>query len=107
MIGPAAHLVVNVAASPIAAWFHHLFTRPVVEIDGSEHAARWGTTEIPLVSGGHRLNVYFRYRWQNNTRLAESSSDFAVGNGSRRVSVDVQLGSRNGSCFRIEAPVSD
>ncbi|WP_445528452.1 hypothetical protein [Streptomyces cyslabdanicus] len=107
MVDPSAHFVVTVQASPVAAWFHHLFTRPVIEIDGTEHAAKWGTTDIAVTSGVHHVSVYFRYRGQSRARLAEAGRDVPTGDGGRRMSVHARLGPRNGSSFRITAPGSE
>ncbi|WP_438290868.1 hypothetical protein [Streptomyces sp. HUAS TT7] len=95
---------VNVTPSLIAAWFHRLFTHPVVEIDGQEQAARWGTTEIAVSPGEHCISVFFRYRRQHHTRLAETTREFSTDTGVQRVDITARLGPRNGSRFRIETP---
>lgn len=41
-------VLVDIRPSLVALPFHRAFTRPVVEIDGVEWPARWGTTEIPV-----------------------------------------------------------
>lgn len=95
---------VNVTPSLIAAWFHRLFTHPVVEIDGQEQATRWGTTEITVAPGEHRMSVFFRYRRQHHTRLAETTREFSTDSDVRRVDITARLGPRNGSRFRIGTP---
>jgi hypothetical protein len=99
-------LSVTVKPSWSAAWFHHLLTRPVVEVDGREFPARWGTVDVPVGGGEHRVAVFFRYRWQQNARLAESSVEFSADAHARRVSLTARLGARNGSRFRMGAPIA-
>ncbi|MGW2816918.1 hypothetical protein [Streptomyces sp. NPDC001415] len=95
---------VNVTPSLIAAWFHRLFTHPVIEIDGQEQVGRWGTTEISVAPGEHHMSVFFRYRRQHHTRLAETTREFSTETGVRRVDITARLGPRNGSKFRIGPP---
>ncbi|MEV0276422.1 hypothetical protein AB0I22_08575 [Streptomyces sp. NPDC050610] len=95
---------IDVRPSPVAAWFHHLLTRPVIEVDGRECAAKWGAAKIPVRPGEHRLSVYFRYRGQKSARLAEAGADFAVDEASTGLHVAVRLGPRNGDRFRIDGP---
>ncbi|MFE9454229.1 hypothetical protein [Streptomyces sp. NPDC006739] len=105
MSSDGAVLSVTVKPSLSAAWFHHLLTRPVVEVDGREFPARWGSVEMPIGSGEHRVAVFFRYRWQQDARLAESSVEFSADAQARRVTLTARLGARNGSRFRIGAPL--
>ncbi|MFE9249935.1 hypothetical protein [Streptomyces sp. NPDC007088] len=100
--------VMTVKPSAFAAPFHHLLTRPVVEVDGLAYEGRWGTWEIPLslgsgAPGEHRVTVYFRYRTQRTARLGESWVDIAVAPTERRVRLTARLGPANGSTFRITA----
>ncbi|MEV0260081.1 hypothetical protein AB0I49_01875 [Streptomyces sp. NPDC050617] len=101
-----AVVIIDVRPSPVAAWFHHLLTSPVIEVDGREYPAKWGTAKVPVSPGEHRLTVYFRYRGQKRARLAEAGKDFAVDETSSAVDVAVRLGPRNGSRFRIGEPVA-
>ncbi|MYW01006.1 hypothetical protein GT354_22515 [Streptomyces sp. SID3343] len=96
--------MISVKPSPVAAWFHHLLTKPVIELDGTEHVAKWGKQEIPVPPGDHRISVYFRYRGQADARLAEASTQFITGQTSRRVEITAGLGPLNGSGFRIGEP---
>ncbi|MGW3173900.1 hypothetical protein [Streptomyces sp. NPDC001153] len=105
MNGNGAVLSVTVKPSLSAAWFHHLLIRPVVEVDGREFPARWGTVDVPIGSGEHRVAVFFRYRWQQDARLAESSVEFSADAQARRVALAARLGARNGSRFRVGAPL--
>ncbi|MEU1630345.1 hypothetical protein ABZ746_34645 [Streptomyces sp. NPDC020096] len=106
MSNARAVVLVTIKPSPVAAWFHHLLTTPIVEIDGREHVAKWGTAEIAVGPGDHRMSVYFRYRWQERARLAEASRQFSVEAVEDRVHIGVRLGPRNGSTFRIAEPVN-
>ncbi|MFF4602941.1 hypothetical protein ACFY12_09350 [Streptomyces sp. NPDC001339] len=102
MADQKAVIEVHVKPSPIAAWFHHLMTKPVVEVDGRECAAQWGTSKIGVDPGSHCMSVYFRYRGQKGARLAEASKEFSISEASPHVEVMASLGPRNGSAFRIE-----
>ena len=99
-----AVIVVHVRPSYLAYWFHRLFTRPVVEVDGQERTGPWGVLEVPVSEGEHRLGVYFRYRGQSRARLGESSRDITVRASDRRLAVKATLGPLNGSSFRISEP---
>ncbi len=81
-------------------------TNPVIEVDGKEYAAKWGTSEVTVTRGTHRISVYFRYRGQKNARLAEASKEFSTAGASSGVQVTATLGPRNGSTFRFEEPVT-
>lgn len=106
MVARKAVVAVEVRPSPVAAWFHHFLTYPVVELDGREYVMKWGTGKIPVAAGQHRISVFFRYRGQKSTHLAEASREFTVGGTDRRVSITARLGARNGSRFRIGEPVA-
>ncbi|GAA2929855.1 hypothetical protein GCM10020221_27110 [Streptomyces thioluteus] len=106
MLDTTAVVAVKVRPSPVAAWFHRLLTHPVVEVDGREYASAWGTREIPVTPGPHRISVYFRYRGQHRARLAESSREFTAEQGVRRVHITARLGPLNHSRFRIGDPVA-
>ncbi|MFG2227492.1 hypothetical protein [Streptomyces sp. NPDC048644] len=102
--GAETAVTVCVVASPLAAWFHHLLTRPVVVIDGREHPVRWGQRETRagrarVAPGLHRLCVAFRYRWQRKARLGATCEEFTA--DGTPVGFTAQLGVRNGSGFRI------
>ncbi|MEV0847671.1 hypothetical protein AB0J21_17675 [Streptomyces sp. NPDC049954] len=103
MSAEAVVAVVTVKPSAFAALFHQLLTRPVVEVDGAAYEGRWGTWEIPLTPGAHRVAVYFRYRVRRTARLGESSVDITVAPADRRVGLTARLGPANGSTFRITA----
>ncbi|WP_414167355.1 hypothetical protein ACMATS_07300 [Streptoverticillium reticulum] len=107
MVVHKAVVTVEVRPHPIAAAFHHLLTHPVVEIDGREHVMKWGTEEIPVAAGQHRIRVFFRYRGQKGTHLALASREFTVDGAARRVGLAARLGWRNGSRFRISEPVTE
>ncbi|MGW1197796.1 hypothetical protein ACWD4B_18445 [Streptomyces sp. NPDC002536] len=107
MVAHKAVVAVEVRPFPTAALFHHLLTYPVVEIDGREYAMKWGTQDIPVTAGQHRISVFFRYRGQKSTHLAQASREFTVDGAARRVSLAARLGPRNGSRFRISEPVTE
>ncbi|MFD6938293.1 hypothetical protein ACFXPW_11840 [Streptomyces goshikiensis] len=94
-------MLVRIRPSLIALPFHRVFTRPLVEIDGIEREAAWGTTEIPVGAGEHQLAVYFRYRGQRTARLGLGRKDFTVDGSIPELRVTAQLGPRNGSAFRV------
>ncbi|OON73834.1 hypothetical protein B1H18_26585 [Streptomyces tsukubensis] len=93
----------RVKPSAFAAPFHYLFTRPVVEVDGKEYEGRWGTREIPMSRGAHRIRVYFRYRGRRAARLGEAGVEVSVEVTDRRIGLTAKLGPTNGSTFRITA----
>ncbi|MFK8908876.1 hypothetical protein [Streptomyces sp. YS-3] len=105
MVHHRAVVAIQVSLSPIAALFHRLLTRPVIELDGRENAGKWGSQEIPVDPGDHHLSVFFRYRGQNGARLAEADTRFVTRDATRRVDITAHLGPRNGSRFRIGEPV--
>jgi hypothetical protein len=99
----AGKLVVTVRPSLVASWFHHLLTRPFVDIDGIEHPVAWGTTALHVGPGARRISVFFRYRGQHAARLGEGGAELpAVGPQGLRVRA--QLGVRNGSPFHVTGP---
>ncbi|MEX2972448.1 hypothetical protein [Streptomyces sp. C184] len=106
MADQTAVVEVHVKPSLIASWFHHLLTNPVIEVDGQEYPAKWGTSKVTVTPGTHRISVYFRYRGQKNARLAEASKEFSTAEASSGVRVTASLGPRNGSRFRFEEPVT-
>ncbi|GHG81191.1 hypothetical protein [Streptomyces griseocarneus] len=95
------NISVHIRPSLIALPFHRAFTRPVVEVDGVERQAAWGTTEVAVDGGTHRLAVYFRYRGQRTARLGEGHAEFTVDGSVPEIRVTARLGSRNGSHFRV------
>lgn len=97
----SATVTIHIRPSEIAAWYHHMFTRPIYEIDGRESPARWGVNQAEVATGTHRINVFFRYRRQRSGRLGESAREFVVDEGRRRVNLRAKLGPRNGSVFKI------
>ncbi|MFD8221282.1 hypothetical protein ACFV2U_48475 [Streptomyces sp. NPDC059697] len=96
-----ARLSVDVRPSWIARPFHLVFTRPFMDIDGTELAAQWGTTEVPVTTGPHEMAVYFRYRGQKAARLGIGRAEFAVNGSADPVVVRAALGIRNGSPFKV------
>ncbi|QIY99313.1 hypothetical protein HEP87_42050 [Streptomyces sp. S1D4-11] len=78
------------------------FTRPFMDVDGTELAAQWGTTEIPVTAGSHEIAVYFRYRRQKTARLGIGWAEFTVDGSSDPLVVRAVLGVRNGSPFKVE-----
>ncbi|MFI9722207.1 hypothetical protein ACIHFE_21510 [Streptomyces sp. NPDC052396] len=94
-------LLLSIRPAPLAAWFHHSFTRPVVEIDGAERPAKWGDQALDLPPGEHRLRVYFRYRGQRLARLAESGTDLTLPDARESIRLRARLGLPNGSRFRF------
>ncbi|WP_369388972.1 hypothetical protein AB5J72_16265 [Streptomyces sp. CG1] len=98
-----ARLSVEIRPSRMARPFHLAFTRPFVDIDGTEIPAQWGTTEIPVTSGPHEIAVYFRYRGQKSARLGIGRAEFTADGSSDSlpVSVSAVLGTRNGSPFKV------
>ncbi|MCX4631362.1 hypothetical protein [Streptomyces sp. NBC_01443] len=94
-------LLIHIQPSLIALPFHRAFTRPLVDIDGVEREAAWGTTEIPVEAGTHHLAVYFRYRGQRSARLGVGHEEFAVDGSMPELRVTARLGPRNGSGFRV------
>ncbi|MDF2270720.1 hypothetical protein P2Q00_35630 [Streptomyces coacervatus] len=97
-------VLVDIRPSLVALPFHRAFTRPVVEIDGVEWPARWGTTEIPVEAGAHEIAVFFRYKGQRAARLGVGTEELTVhhtpGAQSR---VTARLAPRNGSSFKVES----
>jgi hypothetical protein len=95
-------LTVTVRPSLPAAWFHHLLTRPVIELDGTEHPARWGANALAVAADQpHRLCVFFRYRGQRSARLGEGRVELPTAAPGTLAAVRAQLGVRNSSTFRI------
>jgi hypothetical protein len=37
--------------------------KPVIEIDGQQIPAKWGTQFLPVVPGSHRIRVFYKYYW--------------------------------------------
>ncbi|MEU5420216.1 hypothetical protein ACFY1P_23655 [Streptomyces sp. NPDC001407] len=107
MVDQGVVVTVEVRPSPVTAWFHRLLTHPVIEVDNRAYTAKWGfgTEEITVPAGVHRINVYFRYRGQKSARLAEAGREFSAEPAARRVEITARLGVRNGSRFRIGDPV--
>ncbi|WRZ89521.1 hypothetical protein OHB54_10865 [Streptomyces sp. NBC_01007] len=95
-------LRVEIRPSWIARLFHLAFTRPFVDIDGTESRAQWGTTEIPVATGAHEVGVYFRYRGQKSARLGMGKAAFTVDGSSDPLFVRAVLGMRNGSPFKVD-----
>jgi len=94
-------LVIDIQPSLVALPFHRLFTTPLVDIDGAETPAVWGTTELAVDTGPHQIRVYFRYRGQRNARLGEGRLEFSVAGPDAETRLKATLGVRNGSSFRI------
>ncbi|WP_327283299.1 MULTISPECIES: hypothetical protein [unclassified Streptomyces] len=94
-------LIVDIRPSLVALPFHRAFTRPLLEIDGVEREAAWGTTEVAVEAGAHRLAVYFRYRGQRTARLGVGHEEFTVDGSMSELRVTARLGARNGSSFRV------
>ncbi|WP_280717570.1 hypothetical protein [Kitasatospora sp. MAP5-34] len=98
-----AKLIVDIRPSLIALPFHRAFTRPVIELDGSETVTAWGATELPVGTGPHRISVYFRYRGQRAARLGIGRTEITVDGSTAVVRLTARLGPRNGSNFTITA----
>ncbi|MER5342874.1 hypothetical protein ACFRFU_22315 [Streptomyces sp. NPDC056704] len=73
-----------------------------MDVDGTESAAQWGTTEIPVTTGPHEIAVYFRYRGQKTARLGIGRAEFTVDGSADPLVVRAVLGVRNGSPFKVE-----
>jgi hypothetical protein len=100
-----SQLTVTVRPSLPAAWFHHLLTHPVIELDGIGHPARWGTNTLAVEADlPHRLSVFFRYRGQHSARLGEGRTELTAAAPGTTAAVRAQLGVRNSSTFRITGP---
>ncbi|MET7898545.1 hypothetical protein [Streptomyces mirabilis] len=97
-----ARLSIEIRPSWIARPFHLAFTRPFMDVDGTESAAQWGTTEIPVSTGPHEIAVYFRYRGQKTARLGIGRAEFTVEGSADPLVVRAVLGVRNGSPFKVE-----
>ena len=57
--------LISVTARPhwVSGWLLRPLARPVVVIDGAEHAARWGTAvTVAVPAGRHTVGVGMRYR---------------------------------------------
>ncbi|GHE12087.1 hypothetical protein GCM10010339_74190 [Streptomyces alanosinicus] len=98
------NVVVDIRPSLVAMPFHRAFTRPVVDIDGVEWPARWGTTEVLIEPGAHKIAVFFRYKGQRAARLGVGTEEFTV-QGDARIQprVTARLGPRNGSGFKVKS----
>jgi hypothetical protein len=95
-------VLVDIRPSLVALPFHRAFTRPVVEIDGVEWPARWGTTEVQVEAGAHEIAVFFRYKGQRTARLGMGTQELTVREDtSTPPRVTTRLGPRNGSNFKI------
>ncbi|MEV4614321.1 hypothetical protein AB0K43_17235 [Kitasatospora sp. NPDC049258] len=94
-------LILTVRPSLVAKPFHLAFTRPVVEIDGTETETTWGTTEFTLGTGHHEIAVAFRYRGTHKAKLARARHELTTAEGGAEVRLTAQLGARNGSSFTI------
>ncbi|MEU9545625.1 hypothetical protein SAMN05446589_1796 [Streptomyces sp. OV198] len=97
-----ARLSIEIRPSWIARPFHLAFTRPFMDVDGTESAAQWGTTEIAVTTGPHEIAVYFRYRGQETARLGIGRAEFTVDGSADPLVVRAVLGVRNGSPFKVE-----
>ncbi|MEU2780140.1 hypothetical protein ABZ646_46970, partial [Streptomyces sp. NPDC007162] len=94
----------DIRPSLVALPFHRALTRPVVEIDGVERPARWGTTEVSVEAGVHEVAVFFRYKGQRVARLGVSTEELTVqGDAGTQPRVTARLGPRNGSSFEIKS----
>ncbi|MFI7388409.1 hypothetical protein [Streptomyces sp. NPDC049813] len=104
MIARGAVVVISLRPAAFAAPFHSLLTRPTVEVDGKEYEGGWGTREVWVAQGRHRLRVYFRYRGQRSARFGEAGVEFTVAPTDQRIDMAARLGPTNGSTFRITGP---
>lgn len=96
-------VLVDIRPSLVAEFFHRAFTRPVVEIDGVEWPAKWGTTEVSIEPGAHEVAVFFRYKGQRAARLGEGTAELTVpDNAHTQPRVTARLGPRNGSSFKVK-----
>jgi hypothetical protein len=95
-------VLVDIRPSLVALFFHRAFTRPVVEIDGVEWPATWGTTEVSLEVGAHEIAVFFRYKGRRTARLGMGTQELTVRDDtSTPPRVTARLGPRNGSTFKV------
>jgi hypothetical protein len=95
-------VLVDIRPSLVALPFHRAFTRPVVEIDGVEWPAKWGTTEVPVEEGAHEIAVFFRYKGQRSARLGVGTDELTVHDApGTQPRVTARLGPRNGSSFKV------
>lgn len=47
----------------VSAWFLRLFSIPVIQVDGVDHAGSWGKpTEVEVTAGAHQVSVVATYR---------------------------------------------
>ncbi|WP_055527824.1 hypothetical protein [Streptomyces graminilatus] len=93
----------DIRPSLVALPFHRALTRPVVEIDGVERPAIWGTTEVSVEPGVHEVAVFFRYKGQRAARLGVNTEELTVRGGTgTQPRVTARLGPRNGSSFEIK-----
>lgn len=63
MTSTDAAITVTIAPHWVNGWFLRAFARPVVQIDGDDHIARWRkpvTVSVP--PGQHGIRAFFRYR---------------------------------------------
>ncbi|MCX4579390.1 hypothetical protein OHB41_40680 [Streptomyces sp. NBC_01571] len=96
-----ARLNIGIRPSWVARPFHLAFTRPFTDIDRTEWAARWGTTEIPVATGPHEIAVHFRYRGQKSARPGIGRAEFVVDGSSGPLALRAVLDVRNGSPCKV------
>ena len=92
---------VTVKPARVNTWFHELFTRPGLDVDGRGHPLRWGTNTVDIPAGADRIGVYFHYRGRPAQRLAWSEKVLDHHIGDR---VTARLGVRNSARFTIIEP---
>nr|WP_296772489.1 hypothetical protein [Rhodococcus sp. (in: high G+C Gram-positive bacteria)] len=97
MTVPTVDVSVTVKPAWINRWFHALFTRPGVEIDGLGYELRWGVNHVEVPISAERIGVYFHYRGTSAQRLALTEDDLH----SNTRNITAKLGIRNSASFVV------
>ncbi|WP_072803559.1 hypothetical protein [Rhodococcoides yunnanense] len=103
MTSPEDTITATVSVKPawVNSWFHVLFTKPGLEVDGRGHELHWGDNDVEIPATAGRIGVYFHYRGRPAQRLALSERLLDHRIGSRVVA---RLGVRNSARFSIVEP---
>lgn len=87
----------------VNGWFLRAFSRPIVLVNGTEHAARWGhPLEVAVSAGTHRVGVGARYRGAAGT-LGVEESRIDVANGAN-LRAEARNGFFNHQPFTLTEP---
>lgn len=91
-----AAITVTVIPHWVNGWFLRAFARPVVQIDGADHVARWRKpVTVTVPPGPHGVRAFFRYRGRRSALgMAQREVDTASGEAWRFVAAH---GAANGS----------